>query len=297
MLERNYDADGRMSLAFKSLISPAELAAISENTQTRIVDCRFKLADIEAGRQAYLDGHIPNALYAHLDEDLSGPIIPGVTGRHPLPERKAFSKRLSSWGINNETQVVVYDDVGGAIASRLWWMLRWMGHEAVAVLDGGLKAWIAKDFTLESGQIESFAREFEMGDALAAVFDADDVGIKAGDGDWVVVDSRGATRYRGEEEPIDPVAGHIPGALNLPFAGNLDDDGFFLNSAELEARFKDVLKGTAADHAIFYCGSGVTAAHNLLAMFHCGLGTGALYPGSWSDWVTDSKRAVATGEA
>ncbi|MDJ0839488.1 MAG: sulfurtransferase [Acidobacteriota bacterium] len=276
------------------LISVADLKTRLTEPDLVVVDCRHSLADVARGRRDYLQGHIPGAVFAHLDDDLSGEIIPGKTGRHPLPPIDDIAKTLSNLGIDERVEVVVYDDFGGAIAARLWWMLLWLGHDKAAVLDGGFPAWTASGGDIATGMEQIEPRSFQPRVRRHLLVNADQVDRARGDADWKVIDSRGAPRYRGETEPIDPVAGHIPGALNLPFAGNLNEGKTFLPGDELASRFRNLLGETPVDQAVFYCGSGVTAAHNLLALKHAGLGDGKLYAGSWSEWITDSKRPVAT---
>lgn len=276
---------------YKTLISPAELQQQYQPGSWLVVDCRFDLADTEAGRRAYEQSHIPGAVYAHLDDDLSGEIIPGKTGRHPLPTIEAAIALFSLWGIDDSVQVVAYDDKGGGIASRLWWMLRWLGHDAVAVLDGGWPAWQAGGMAISDKPANVRPRQFKARPGSLPTADAAKVDeVRTGTA-YTVVDSRAAERYRGEVEPIDPVAGHIPGAVNLPFPANLAD-GSFLDADSLKARFQEALGNKPADQVIFYCGSGVTACHNLLAYAHAGLGDAVLYPGSWSDWITDESREI-----
>jgi thiosulfate/3-mercaptopyruvate sulfurtransferase len=260
-----------------------------------VVDCRFTLADTEYGRRAYQQAHVAGAVYAHLDEDLAGPVIPGQTGRHPLPEVETFAQTLSRWGIEAKTQVVAYDDTGGAFAARLWWMLRWLGHEAVAVLDGGWPRWQQEGHPIRSGLETRTARNFVPHPQPHLMADAVEVFQIRTDPAFRLVDSRSAERYRGENEPIDPVAGHIPGAISAPFADNLAADGCFLPVEELRARFQSLLGDAPPERAIFYCGSGVTAAHNLLAMAYAGLGEGRLYVGSWSEWIVKQEGLVAKG--
>lgn len=279
---------------FRTLISAEQLAGRLNDTGWRIVDCRFSLADTGAGRTAYAAGHIPGAVYAHLDEDLSSPIVPGQTGRHPLPDRDQLIARLSAWGIDEHTQVVAYDDNSGMAASRLWWLLRSLGHDRVAVLDGGFAAWTAipgapLTTELPAPQPRTFRPRPPTGHAV----DAAQVAQLRLDPDWVLVDSREDFRYRGESEPIDPVAGHIPGAVNAFFMENLDEQSRFLSSGQLRERFRPLLGKRPAEKAVFYCGSGVSACHNILAMAHAGLGEATLYPGSWSEWITDESRAIA----
>ena len=275
-----------------TLLAPSDLRAHLDDPAWVIVDCRFSLSDTERGRRAYREAHIPGAVYAHLDDDLSGPIVPGVTGRHPLPEVETFAQTLSAWGIDADVQVAAYDDFGGGIAARLWWMLRWLGHDAVAVLDGGWPVWQQNGFPERGGVEAGVPRTFAPRPRPEWVVGADAVNARCTDPSYRLLDARTAERYRGEHEPIDPVAGHIPGARSAPFAGNLDADGCFLPPDALRARFEALLKGTPPERTICYCGSGVTAAHNVLALTRAGLGEACLYPGSWSHWITDPARPV-----
>lgn len=252
-----------------------------------VVDCRFSLMDPDAGRAAYLEGHIPGAVYADLNRDLAAPVT-ATSGRHPLPELADFEAFLGAQGINNETAVVVYDDMSGAFAARLWWMLRAIGHSTVSVLDGGLKTYLAAGGELESGTREypsvsyeaKHPWQFVTTDKLQSLSDS------------VLVDARNPERYRGQMEPIDPVAGHVPGAKNLSFDTNLNPQGLFRSKAEINANFHRVNPNNMPMVAM--CGSGVTACHLLLARAVAGLEEGELYVGSWSEWITDPKRPVAT---
>ncbi|MEM7159100.1 MAG: sulfurtransferase [Myxococcota bacterium] len=285
-------------MAHETLIDPETLAAhlASPGSQRWVlVDCRFALGDPEAGPRAHAEGTIAGARHAHLDRDLSGPIVPGETGRHPLPTREAFVQTLGRLGIDADTQVVAFDDKGGAFASRLWWMLRWVGHAAVAVLDGGLPAWTAAGHALVPGETNVPATRFEARPSLVATADASEVLAAATDAGVVVLDARAANRYRGEDEHTDPIAGHIAGARSAPFAGNLGEGGRMRSKDELTQRFRGLLAGAEPERAIAYCGSGVTACHDLLAMHHAGLPMPRLYPGSWSEWITDESRPRATG--
>ncbi len=281
---------------YKTLISPADLHSHLNDPNWVIVDCRFWLDDTEKGRRDYLEAHIPGALYAHVDEDLSAPVVPGETGRHPLPPVDDFSAKLGSWGIDSEVQVVVYDDKGGAIASRLWWMLKWMGHGAAAVLDGGWPAWLREELPTTNKVQATKKRTFDPDVRAELVVDADEILAHFGDPSYRLIDSRSPERYSGEEELIDTVGGHIPGAVSYPFQRNLDIDENFIVKEFLKGRFHVVLDGVPAVRTIFYCGSGVTAAQNILAVTHAGLGMPRLYAGSWSDWITDPERPIATGE-
>ncbi len=280
-------------MPYTTLISTTDLADHLTDPDWAVIDCRFAVADKGRGRRDYLAGHIPGAVYAHLDDDLAGPVIAGVTGRHPLPDLEAFARTLSGWGVGPGVQVVAYDDAGGAYAARLWWMLRWLGHEAVAVLDGAWQAWVAEDRPTVAGQETRPERVFiphPRPELLATATEVDAIRLDPG---WRLLDARGADRFRGENETLDPVAGHIPGALSLPYAGNLAPDGHFLPPEALAARFAAVLGDAPSQRVVCSCGSGVTAAHDLLAMLHTGLGEGRLYAGSWSEWITDPARLVA----
>ena len=276
-----------------TIISPVEAAALPPE-RTLIFDCRHDLFAPEAGRTAYEERHIPGAYHLHLDRDLSGEIIPGKTGRHPLPDMTAFAGFISGYGLTAGTQVLCYDDKGGGIAARLWWMLRSLGHDAVAVLDGGIQAWEAAGFGLESGVNEppvvaTVVAPHLAPQSLLSTRDRAQVDALKDDPTQCLIDSRTASRYRGEEEPIDPVAGHIPGAINLPWPGNLED-GRFKGPTELKIRFADLVD--EADHNVFYCGSGVTACHNILA-YNIAFGEmPGLYAGSWSEWIVAPKKPL-----
>lgn len=275
-----------------TLISPDELQSSLADPTCVLIDCRFSLTDTDLGRNAYLESHIPGAVYAHLDDDLSGPVVKGQTGRHPLPSVAEFVNTLSAWGIGTGVQVVAYDDTGGSMAARLWWMLRWLGHNDVAVLDGGWQAWNAAGYPVRSGAEVGQRREFEARPIPELVADATEVERIRNHDSYVLCDCRGADRFRGENETTDPVAGHIPGAISLPYAGNLTEDKTFRPAAELRQRFEQSLGGTASENVVLYCGSGVTAAHSVLAIAYAGLGDARLYPGSWSEWITDPRRPI-----
>jgi thiosulfate/3-mercaptopyruvate sulfurtransferase len=274
-----------------TLIDVPTLAANLDHPDWAVFDCRFDLARPEAGRAAYAEGHIPGARFADLEADLSGPVTP-ASGRHPLPDPDQLAARLGAWGVDRMVQVVVYDADIGAYAARLWWLLRWLGHDAVALLDGGLRAWTEAGGALTGALPERAPRRFtaEVDRRLEVPVAA----LQAG-GQGPLIDARTAERFRGEAEPIDPVAGRIPGAVNLPLGGNLDPRGRFLPAAELRARYAATLGDAAPEGAIHYCGSGVSACHNVLAMEHAGLHGSRLYVGSWSEWIRDPSRPVATG--
>lgn len=273
---------------YSAVISTSALAAHLAEPGLRLVDCRASLQNASAGREAYVKGHLPRATFADLVEDLSGPIVAGETGRHPLPDVGTFVAKLGAWGIGSSNQVVVYDDAGGAFAARLWWMLRWLGHDAVAVLDGGFPAWVAegRNTTAEPGGPPPALFEPRLRPELrvsAEQLNALESSARK------LFDARAPERFSGAVEPLDAVAGHIPGAVNLPFSGNLRD-GRFKPPAELRARFADALAGTLPEEAVVYCGSGVTACHDILAFAQAGLPLPKLYAGSWSEWITDPAR-------
>jgi thiosulfate/3-mercaptopyruvate sulfurtransferase len=271
------------------LVSAEELA---EHPEWRVFDCRHDLKNTEYGRQAYARGHIPGARFLHLDEDLSGTKT-GSNGRHPLPEVAAFAARMSACGVDAGTQVVAYDNEGGIFASRLWWMLRWLGHDKVAVLDGGLAGWKRSKRALEETVPVVAPRNFVAQPRELAV-DTAEVVAGLGSPSALILDARSPERFRGENETLDPVGGHIPGAVNRFYFENLDDAGcYFKPAAELRAEFAAVLDGKPASAVIQQCGSGVTACHNLLAMEVAGLSGSKLYPGSWSEWCADPARPVA----
>ena len=284
-------------MIYTTLISVPQLIAESGDPDLAIIDCRFSLADTESGRQDYLEAHIPGATYAHLDEDLCSPVIEGVTGRHPLPSVENFADKLSDWGINSSSRVVVYDDAGGAIAaSRLWWLLRWLGHDAVSVLDGGWQAWLISGETVHGGQEIRSSSLFIPHVRPGRLIEKDEILARLLESNFLLIDSRDEKRYRGEVEPIDPVAGHIPGALPSPHLNILDAEGKFLPPEVLRHYFQPLLGETSPRDTIFYCGSGVTAAQNVLAMEYAGMGDTRLYAGSWSEWITDPERPITTGE-
>jgi thiosulfate/3-mercaptopyruvate sulfurtransferase len=282
-------------MQYETLITPSGLNRTLGDENWAVIDCRFSLGNPEFGRAGYLRGHIAGAVYAHLEKDLSGPIVPGRSGRHPLPAVEAFVETLSRWGIDSDVQVVVYDDAGGAIAARLWWMLTWVGHDAVALLDGGWQAWASLDLAVRSGDESRPRRQFLPSLRPAFLACASEVAALRSDPSCRLLDARSAVRFRGEQEPIDPIAGHIPGAVSAPYEENLGSDGAFLPPDRLRRRFEKVLGNATPENIVCYCGSGVTAAHNLLALAHAGIGRSRLYAGSWSEWITDPKNPVATG--
>jgi thiosulfate/3-mercaptopyruvate sulfurtransferase len=285
-------------MAYTTLISAHELLDHYNDPDWVIVDCRFYFDDTELGRREYLEAHIPGAVYAHLNDDLSSPHVPGVTGRHPLPAVEDLAWTFSNWGIGPGTQVVAYDGwpaSSGACAARLWWCLRWLGHDTVAVLDGGWQYWQLAGGASKAGAESRQPREFKPRVRPELVAGLEEVNQLHLDPSYRLFDSRSADRYRGENETIDPVAGRIPGALNAPYAENITSEGLFRPVDDLRRRFEGILSKIPAEKTVFYCGSGVTAAVNLLALSHAGLGDGRLYAGSWSEWIVDPHRPVATG--
>ncbi len=283
-----------MSTQIGTLISvDGLLAALAAGEGMTLVDTSFDLADPAAGEAAWRAAHLPGALYLHLERDLSGPKT-GRNGRHPLPERAAFAATLGRAGITPATRVVAFDAQDGPYAARLWWMLRWMGHERVAVLDGGVAAWRAAGGVLTQGLPPSTAAPpYPECPPLTATIDAPALAAELGR--VRLLDARAGERFRGEVEPLDRAAGHIPGATNRFFKDNLDADGRFKPAAQLRAEFRALLGANNPSTTVHQCGSGVTACHNLLAMEHAGLGGSRLYPGSWSEWSADPARPVARG--
>lgn len=299
-------------MTYTTLITPIELQALKASGHPLMVfDCSFELMQPSAGAHAFAQAHIPGAVYADLDKHLSakhgapgnhGTLLaheadqPASGGRHPLPSRERFATWLSSVGFANGMQAVVYDRNGANHCGRLWWMLKWAGHDAVAVLDGGLQAWQAEGGAVASGDEPShFQSNFVLKEPLRRLVTATEVLQNLQQPGQTVVDARGAPRYRGEVEPLDPVAGHIPGALNRPFGDNLGPDGRFKPAAVLRAEFETLLAGRAPSSVVHQCGSGVSAVPNVLAMEVAGLGKTSLFAGSWSEWCSDSTRPVERG--
>lgn len=275
-----------------ALVSVSALSAHLDDPDWIVFDCRHDLADPDLGRRAYAQSHIPGARFMHLDDDLSGPKT-GANGRHPLPDPAAFCLRLAGAGLSNRKQAVAYDASGGCYAARLWWMLRWMGHDAAAVLDGGWDAWVGDGREVTGEVVRPTARGDFRAVPRALSVDASYVENAIGKPDVLVVDARSADRFRGENETLDPVGGHIPGARNRFFKQNLAPDGRFKPAGQLKQEFCALINPLPPGHVVHQCGSGVTACHNLLAMEVAGLSGSRLYPGSWSEWCSDPRRPVA----
>lgn len=276
---------------YTTLISVADLQVHLDRPDWVVCDCRHDLMSYEAGRHDYAQSHIPGARFLHLDEDLSGPKT-GTNGRHPLPHPITFTLRLGALGIDNGKQVVAYDSSGGTYAARLWWMLRWVGHARVAVLDGGWDAWVesGRPVTRELPAFAptTFNPSLQPQLAVSSAYVAEHLQNPQ----VQLLDARAPDRYRGENETLDPIAGHIPGAANRFYRLNLNGNGRFRPAAELEREFIMLLGGRPAESVVHQCGSGVSACHNLLAMEYAGLCGSRLYPGSWSEWVSDGARPV-----
>jgi thiosulfate/3-mercaptopyruvate sulfurtransferase len=281
---------------YTTLVSTDDLARHLDDPHWIVIDCRFTLTDPDGGRLAYRKGHIPGAYYAHLDDDMAAPIGPN-TGRHPLPDAETLANKLCHWGIGVNKQVVVYDDSFGSMAVRLWWLLRWLGHPGVALLDGGYPKWAREKRPVTQDEPELVARGICAKLPEPSLYaEVNEVMHAMESGDRLILDARPERRFTGEYEPLDPVAGHVPGAVNWNFEENLDLDGTLLPPEALRENYQALLKGRPPSEVIHMCGSGVTACHNVLAMEVAGLSGSRLYVGSWSEWITDPSRPVATGE-
>jgi len=279
------------------LISPQALEQRRSQPGLVILDCRFALDDPDYGQRSYAEGHIAGASFADLERDLSGPVFKGVTGRHPLPGPDALIARLRAWGINNDSDIVLYDDGPGAYAARAWWLLAWLGkRDGVYLLDGGLKAWHAAGLPLSLDPPATVPGTFNGTPDADLLVDANTLQQRLGQPDMTLLDARALPRFKGEVEPIDPVAGHIPGAHCAAFTDNLGADGRFLPADQLKQRFAKKLGDRSPTGLVAYCGSGVTACHNLFALSLAGYPLGRLYAGSWSEWINDPQRGVAKGE-
>ena len=287
---------------YTTLISATELQDLqASGAPLKIFDCSFELSQPDAGLAMYRDDRISGAIYVHLDNALSAK-TPALLadaasgGRHPLPSREAFAQWLGSVGFTNNMQAVVYDRQGSSFCPRLWWMLKWVGHANVAVLDGGLHAWQAANGAMRSGPMPRFVdKTFTLQPPLVTLVDVSTVEARLGQTSQTLIDARGAVRFKGEQEPLDPVAGHIPGALNRPFTQNFDINGQFKPAGQLRSEFEDLLSGRGPSSVVHHCGSGVTAIPNIMAMQIAGLGATALFAGSWSEWCSNPNRPVEKG--
>ncbi len=279
-------------MAYSTIISAQALAEHLDQKDWVVIDCRFSLADNTAGRKAYRQGHIPGARYADLNLDLSAP-VKSYTGRHPLPDFTLLSQKLGAWGVGNRSQVVVYDDAGGAFAGRLWWLLRSLGHQQVAVLDGGIRQWQQHGLALTTTLPKPVKTQFRSYLDNRQWLSANQVEDGLAADKIVLVDARTPERFAGRQEPIDPVAGHVPKALNRPLQLNLDQQGRFLAPKQLREQFLSLIGTIAPEQVVHMCGSGVTGCHNLLAMELAGLTGSRLYAGSWSEWITNRNRGVS----
>ncbi|KAI5916883.1 sulfurtransferase [Thauera sp. 2A1] len=284
-----------MNASFATLIGALDLAQRLRDADWVVIDCRFDLANPDFGYQAWRRSHIPGAFFLDLDTDLSG-FRSGTNGRHPLPDPAQLAARLGECGIDNHSQVVAYDDTGGMFAARLWWLMRWLGHHRVAVLDGGLQAWCRAGQALDAETPEPIQRSYTFSLQPGRV-DADYVAAHLGGTDMLLLDARSPDRFRGENEMLDPVGGHIPGAINRFFRDNLVTDGCFKQASVLREEFGALLAARNPHQVVHQCGSGVTACHNLLAMEAAGFHGSRLYAGSWSEWCADPSRPVASGPA
>jgi thiosulfate/3-mercaptopyruvate sulfurtransferase len=275
-------------------VSADELGARLDDPDWVVIDCRFDLMSPGAGRLAYEAGHIPGGVYADLDQDLASAVADdGTGGRHPLPDPAEFGQLLASWGVGQDSIVVAYDDLDNAVAARLWWLLRWVGHQRVAVLDGGLDAWVEADGPLTTEIPRPIPGLFKPRPGSMPVIDAECVEAELADGTLVLLDARAADRFAGRSEPLDRIAGHVPGASNTPFQDNLGTDKCFRPAAELQAYYRARIGDRPMDTVACMCGSGVTACHTLLALEAAGMRGASLYVGSWSDWISSAQRPVA----
>lgn len=281
-------------MAFDSIVDITQTNSHLHDPDWLIVDCRYDLFDPQFGKQAYLSGHIPGAVFADINTQLSGPVIPGKTGRHPLPEINSLTETFTFWGIDENVQVVAYDDGGGKFAARLWWLLHWLGHTKAAVLDGGIHIWEKAGLQLETGVSKRTPRRFIprlQSQMVGTLSQMDSISRELR-----IIDSRAPERFAGKFENIDPIAGRIPGAKNHFYQDNLTNDLTFLPKHKLQAQISPLIENVQPEDVVFYCGSGITGAHNVLAMYAAGLGMAKLYPGSWSEWITDPSRPIEKDE-
>jgi len=280
---------------FTTIVSAEQLAAHLNDPDWIIFDCRFTLTNTEAGRASYQQGHIPGAHYVHLDDDMSSAVTP-TSGRHPLPDIPLFSEKLSAWGVDSGKQIVVYDDSFGSMAVKMWWLLRWLGHDNIALLNGNWQMWVRHKLAVTTELPKKIPALFTPYVRSELVVDTEEVDFARRERCSVLIDARPEQRFAGEREPLDKVAGHIPGSINWVYEENLDFDGTYLPAEELRESYLKLMHSLKPQQVIHTCGSGVTACHNMLAMEIAGLHGSKLYAGSWSEWITDPARPVATGE-
>ena len=278
-------------MEYNTIISAQELKAIIDQDNVRVFDCRFSLKDPQGGLKSYQSGHLPMAQFADMDTQLSSSMTE-TSGRHPLPDADVFLAQLKAWGINSDTQVIAYDDISGAFAARLWWMMRWVGHDKVAVLNGGMQQWTQQGFPLSQDEVKFAAGNFSGAANMDWLVDIDTVQAELAANNITLIDARAADRFTGKDKNIDPVPGHVPGADNLPFGGNLTKDGLFETADTINQRFANIIKDQPLTNVVNMCGSGVTACHNLLAQAVAGMPPTKIFIGSWSQWIRDPSRAV-----
>ena len=281
-------------MEYNTMISVDELQAIIDNDNVRVFDCRFSLKDPQGGLKNYQAGHLPQAQFADMDTQLSSAMT-DTSGRHPLPDPDVFIQQLQAWGVNNDTQVIAYDDISGAFAARLWWMMRWVGHNKVAVLDGGMQKWTEQGLSLSQDDVQFPSSEFSGQPHMDWLMDIDTVTSKLSNNEITLIDARAADRFTGKDQKTDPVPGHVPGAKNLPFGGNLTQDGYMQDAQVITERFNSVIQDQSLENVVNMCGSGVTACHNLLAQAVAGMPPTKIFIGSWSQWIKDPSRSVETG--
>jgi len=280
---------------YTSLISAEETLKHIDDPLWRIVDCRFDLKDKELGFKKYVTSHIPNAVYADLKKDLSSPVSP-TSGRHPLPSIPAMVQKLSDWGIDSTVQVIVYDDAFGSFAGRLWWILNWLGHENVAVLNGGMSYWGKMKYPVTTEVPQILSRRFESNPDMSMIADVSSIEKMPSSNKITLIDVRDPERFQGLAEPIDKIAGHVPGAINIPWKSNIDENGLYLPPSQLEILYRDIIDSQNLNDVVFMCGSGVTACHSLVAMKYMGKKGSKLYPGSWSEWIQNPDHGIETGQ-
>ncbi len=279
-------------MLFQTIIKPAVLSQHLNNPNFRIIDVRSYLDDFSRGKMEFQEAHIPNAIHADLEADLSGLVISGQTSRHPLPSPKDLEEKFSGWGIGPDTQVILYDQSHGGIAARLWWMLQWMGHRACAVLEGGWKIWKELPLPVSNKVNQPERTQFVGQPQLKWLISAEEVEARLHDPQKTLIDSRASERYHAIYEPIDPIAGHIPSAKNRPFLNNLDEELGWKDPNLLKAEWASIIGDSRPQDLIIYCGSGVTACHNILSLLYAGYDWPKLYAGSWSEWITNSSRPI-----